>query len=582
MSSRRYRDRNRRSSSPSDRGPTHARQRDYPPGPSDENRDQRSDFDLRAPTRPRRRRPSVVDEDDYLDFEWDSNDEYDPIIYVDDDPPLSLGTRNRTTVGVELEFIVAGSQRYDTDGDPHPNDGRWLSRNLIAFDDDSSEFYYTVRNKIIDEMRAHGIVAVKTNLGFIISAHETFHYWDSVDDTAGAENDLALESWTGSYTWDPTMNSLGNIQEAIDTLGLQFRNYHKDHNLPFHKTQSSTIEDITPKIPGFLENFSEADKGVVAAEWRLLALSDTETAATDLRWTEETEVDPNCVNIQGRNSTYDHWTCDYDCTVTLVESDPENWEIPDDSLPRRVCHPGTANYPTGTIIPVGDLTPPEVEQLIVQHREPPDPYKWYGAEVISPVLDFDHPETIQSLRSVCASIRNSMRVHKPFSAVGNGFHVHFGQEAGWTLLHLKRFATLWTMLEEELYSLHCLGRETVAWCKPMNRESQIADALAGRIDQDILSGTRPPVMTDYIRTMERHVPSASIDAHRRAIIQEIWLYQSINGLREGLTPRRFSGHILNVRWRVYGEKRSTAPEPCITQTLEIRMMQGTLDAEHIR
>lgn len=80
--------------------------------------------------------------------------------------------------------------------------------------------------------------------------------------------------------------------------------------------------------------------------------------------------------------------------------------------------------------------------------------------------------------------------------------------------------------------------------------------------------------------MENHIPDLGERLKLHEYFTNIWQYKTINEINAGMTSG-IRGTTC-VRWRIQGEQLSdeTGPYRKI-QTLEFRLCQGTLDAEHV-
>ncbi|KAI1179300.1 hypothetical protein F4777DRAFT_574999 [Nemania sp. FL0916] len=417
-----------------------------------------------------------------------------------DNPPRRPGP-NATTMGFELEFLVAAAKRKDTPfPDPHPMERRWLPDVLADVSDETLRFKYTVRNRIIDELIRQGVNAHKTvEQGFpqILGDRDQFAWWESLEYDTPNTND------------HDTKTEQANISEAVRVLGLQFTQYHRDNNLPLHMTRDTIIESA----------------GV--------------------------RNHPTSTLAPGVRDVYKAWSCTEDVTVKNSISDHTDYRIPDGSF--------------------GDI----------QGILPPHVYKWFGAEIRSPVLDYDDPQTHATLRTVCKSLRDVFRIHKPTMDISTGVHVHIGQQAGWTLLHLKKFSTLWYLIEPSMFKLHRKDREMSAWCAPMCL-CRLAEHVYERDPRfaRYASTTTGPRRAAYERQMQAHLPSIR-DPKVQVFLNHIWQYETIFDLQEAVSG--VTSHGSAMRWQITGNKLSDEPgkSKLRIQTIKFRMMQGTLDADHI-
>lgn len=165
--------------------------------------------------------------------------------------------------------------------------------------------------------------------------------------------------------------------------------------------------------------------------------------------TGEDYQDPDSVPMNLAQKRYTAWSVTDDISIQDPMISYEHYLVPDGTVP---------------IVPNSSIT----------YADPPDLYKWFPAEIVSSVLDYDNPRTREALRTACKTLRGALRIHKPSEFIRTGVHVHIGQQAGWTLLHLKKFATLWYMLEPAMYRVHRKDRKSSIWCQPMADESHLA------------------------------------------------------------------------------------------------------------
>ncbi|KAI0404970.1 hypothetical protein F4802DRAFT_564983 [Xylaria palmicola] len=472
-----------------------------------------------------------------------------------DNPPVRAGD-NATTIGFEFEFMSAVS-RFDEDfPDPHPNDTRWLSDHLVDREEDSAAFKYTVRNKIIDELTENGVCAHKTN-ELWETLRDSFDWWDSLEYENPNKNDDAVLSWMGTYKWRGSETEDENVCEAVRSLTEQFVQHHLDNKLELYMTRGGIIHSVRDSVTYMIE-------GESSRRGRLRVMTLWYESVNRLLRDEKKKYyaakreDPDRVINMGDVPQYLAWSATEDLSITehddVLISD--SYTLPEGVLP---VDP-RSNTPYG---------------------DPPDLYKWVGSEVISPVLDYDNPKTRLTLRLVCKALRDALRIHKPIVQVPSGVHIHIGQQAGWTLLHLKKFATLWHMVEPFMYKLHRRDRLNSTWCGPTARESRIATYIRTREDalRSFVATTTGPKKLLYDRQMSRYVPAPPSN-NLRELFKNIWHYESISDLNKAMGSSAFQPSC--VRWRILGDLLSLEPgEDTPIQTLEFRLMQGTLDADHI-
>ncbi|OTB19741.1 hypothetical protein K445DRAFT_149395 [Daldinia sp. EC12] len=362
----------------------------------------------------------------------------------------------------------------------------------------------------------------------------------------------------------------------------EFLAFHTQHNLPLHLTTHNYIDSI----PDSRMKFTHQARNNRPAQFRRTrdTFKDLAKAATSAAMDDyEAELesghrDPNFVRIPGALSIYETWTCTTDPSI----------------LPDPVGEPVLYNR-ARDLYRITDTSTVDKSYLDANNnnafiKNPLELYHWYQGELRTPILDFDHDDTIPAIRRACAALRDNFRIHKPTSGIRAGLHIHFGQEAGWTLLHLKKFATLWLILEESLEYLHRVDRSdgSNTYSLPNREESEFGKELAGKKGVILLSDIEnidPLVYTDNMKEKDEHLLSSSEEykAHVqepvRRMIDEIWKHIDITNLCEGLTSDT-SGATTYIRFRISGHVQSDRGLG-LTDTIEIRIMQGTLDADHV-
>lgn len=232
-------------------------------------------------------------------------------------------------------------------------------------------------------------------------------------------------------------------------------------------------------------------------------------------------------------------------------------------------------------------------------------YVWFAAEVVSPVLAAASEKTARIIENACRVLRSNFRIHKPME-YSSGFHVHLGHKHGWNLLQLKRFATLWFLIERVLIHIHRKDRESEymdIWMAKFGEGTALAQALwhpeaeTRRSMSYYLPKTGPRTRQRNEEEMERHVSRGNLTARQDEFIRAIWLYTKIDDLAEAMRGGHSQEHgglmRAAVRMRVSGHKKTDIPnsrddantsdasKARNAQTLEVRTMHGTLDADHI-
>ncbi|KAI1800532.1 hypothetical protein F4811DRAFT_564703 [Daldinia bambusicola] len=365
-----------------------------------------------------------------------------------------------------------------------------------------------------------------------------------------------------------------------------FVQFHTDNGLPLHETTHRYIDSIQDARLEF--SFTKGHKR--PAQYRAARKAFKESAKARVsealqeyeRELEASQCDPNFVDVPDAMPRYRAWTCGLDESLTLTHNSLYNratdtYRISD--LARINAPPSYLNAAKDGFV-----------------RNPIELYEWFEGELVSPILDYDHHDTIPSIQRACAALRDNFRIHKPTSTILSGLHIHFGQEAGWDLLTLKKFTTLWLVLEESLERLHRRDRSdaTNKYTCSLRMWSPVAQELRRGQPMKFRSNIEtadPATFAQNMSEMVQHVPSSTeyyrdVEKLVRNVITEVWKYTSISDLGTGMTPTLVPQVPLDpdrttcMSFRMYGDTHSVPndEEPC---TMEIRIMQGTLDADHI-
>ncbi|KAI1379636.1 hypothetical protein F4677DRAFT_442611 [Hypoxylon crocopeplum] len=496
--------------------------------------------------------PIIIE--DNVDPNWYNN------LNLPDNPPLQ--GRNRTTIGVEFEFLAAVAESADYVPDQHPSDDRWLSNVLARWNADDPKFKVTVRNVVVDYLNDAGVVTSKSVEFSHIRLQPTadFGWADSLVEIETNPNPEVLDGWFCGFAWDANLSDFNNCRQAVEDLVQDFVEYHEQNDLVLFETQRRTVDAIArDKVTTWGPyNLEEGTRRQISRQFAHYAKKYIEQQKTAFERRVRDVVDPRCVQLPGSDPKYWAWTCTTDVSVGTKFVRHHHYQ-----------------YPHGYVHPQGLPDPPEV-------------YKWFNGEMKTPILDFDGPDTFNAIRRACRGIRDHMRIHKPMEAVGTGIHIHLGQEAGWTLLHLKKFTTFWLLTEESLEHLHRRDRSRVgefSYCPPLRFTCPLAQCMTDNGDRQYLPRTRsmnPQKSYNYNVLMQQYVPTqdrAAMPDPLRWMIQQVWQYSSIDSLVRAMGGSQHA--YAAVRYCLSGLNFTDPPDKK-TQTLEFRLMQGTLDADHIR
>ena len=236
-----------------------------------------------------------------------------------------------------------------------------------------------------------------------------------VDDFSGSEpsddereedfpNSSRLDNFQSIHQWNSDYDQEQNSLEAVRKWEDDWINYHRDRGLKIYRTRSQDIIGAVnngasirgwPPIPG---STLPQIKGVLRN--RLIARRNREKQAREDR--RNKARDPLHVHVPNLKNQYKAWTVTIDISVDGNGMDFKRYHVP-----------------------------PEMET-----DDPIQDYRWFGAEVVSPVLALNDERAKQALRDACGSLRDKLRIHKPMQ-VSSGLHVHLGHTKGWVLPQLK-------------------------------------------------------------------------------------------------------------------------------------------------
>ncbi|KAI0889168.1 uncharacterized protein GGS22DRAFT_68212 [Annulohypoxylon maeteangense] len=356
-------------------------------------------------------------------------------------------------------------------------------------------------------------------------------------DVAGAYQayaDQLFHDWNGKCI-NARANMKGLTEEYLDNLWLRVASVLRDP--PNLWNDEVNIGMVCDK---FTQRVREEKTSLKASHWNDL----------------ENGVDPDFVPAAGLQDRYRAWTVVQDVSVNGHGMGPWRYQI---SELRR-----------------GEI--------------PMEVYRWFGAEVVSPVLPQNAPETPDKIRRVCATLRNYFRIHKPME-VSTGLHVHLGHKHGWNLLQVKRFVTLWYLCERALIHCHRKDRDgpkMFMWCASMGEGTRLAAYLfhidqLTRQDNECEPRTTPTKKEIDLGVMRSHVVPINLSAKQREFLEKVWTYTTISELNGALWGRSAPGVecITAARMRLSGQKTSYSADYSLPQTIEIRTMHGTLDGNHV-
>ncbi|KAI0484991.1 hypothetical protein GGR56DRAFT_681011 [Xylariaceae sp. FL0804] len=474
-------------------------------------------------------------------------------------------------MGIEFEFALASRRLIDV----HP-----AARGNKA-QGNKAPWIYSCSKKIITELRKRGVEANHVKIpeaGPPNKQHAGQKFFSIEDGLPDA--DPTLDSWNIAYTPSAAPGDRTRVEahkQAIWTEWEQFtRGLGRDWE--FRKTPLAALERCRAKISDTMEErgLERARAVDVAMRWHGMAQRRLWNAAQKHGEADNDRTDPIAVRMPGvEGNDYQYWQCVSDTSVG-VDKHREDADV----AGRWYLIPADSDS-----VP---LRPPGAPKGGEAFAQPPRLYRWFGAEVISPILDYNHAETWPRVQQVCAALRNALRIHKPADLMGSGLHLHFGQERGFSLRQLKRFTALWLLLEDTLYGLHRRDRSDAFYCDRLRKATRVGVGESPRT-------ARSPRRRQLVQ-FEAHVATEKLmeAVTREAVTQElfdavqaVWLCRTVDELREFMAvPEDIDvGQQPGVKYRVSGVGNRTSDpryKSRIHQTLEIRIMQGTLDAEHVQ
>ncbi|KAI0412829.1 hypothetical protein F5X98DRAFT_391430 [Xylaria grammica] len=264
-----------------------------------------------------------------------------------------------------------------------------------------------------------------------------------------------------------------------------------------------------------------------------------------------------------------------------------------------------------------------------QYRRCPDPeatrpvdmYRWVRLEVSSPIFQEHHrpePDEVRgSLEVVCDTLRTQLRTHHcALPTLDGTTSVFIGHTEGFTLLELKKMATLWIVVEPMLRCIHRARRDTAegqAGCRPFLLGTRLGQLCIQPLDQPLDDPDRimphpSPEQREFARwQMHDHIACRTlfgeIPPHHELFIRAIWMYTSVSELARALESAR-KPECTSLAMRCYGSGQRTSRQRSSRETraridgrdgpytyppdidehrgvLEFRMMGPSLDADHI-
>ncbi|KAI1330862.1 putative amidoligase enzyme-domain-containing protein [Xylariaceae sp. FL0255] len=337
-------------------------------------------------------------------------------------------------------------------------------------------------------------------------------------------NKSVLANFVSTHVWDPTKDRATNEDDLRNQWDEDLRDFYRTQGLKDYRTRSEDLESL----------FEDSQRMRMQG-WP--ALTEWEWEDIYINLYDEWEMDRRAAKQERENERN-------------LAQDPIHVAVPRIS-PQYQAWTVTNDWSVdgnGMVLRRYDMTdaPPT--------NRPFQEYHWFGAEVVSPVLPQGDERTRQSIRTACGALRDYFRIHKPMH-VSTGLHVHVGHSKGWSLQQLKRFASLWYLAEDTIYHMQRRDRgEDRKWCARMADQSRLAKAL-----------------------YNAHIPKNELGDDEIRFLEFLWQIPTVTQINYCLGENEDIR--TGLRWRVSGRQHTRAGDG--TQTIEARIMAGTLDADHI-
>ncbi|KAI8964424.1 hypothetical protein F5Y11DRAFT_345570 [Daldinia sp. FL1419] len=474
----------------------------------------------------------------------------------------------------KLEFLVAIASGmtdkrtvFGLDGeeyrpDPHPREKRWISKRLSGLDINPEEYN---RNNILFRRYAVRRI-VRVMLRNRLQTHEdnmAMHGdYMSESDFSGDERPYwpqIVHRFTVNAPYNPFRTHYEN-----GIIGFRFVDeFHKfcaEQKIDIIKMTSRDIHTVYSRVIECLYDWpSGTHRSQVTSHFEHKLKQSVEDQKSLDKVSLAAADDPLRVDIRGLDWRYRAWSVVEDVSVDGAGMTPDRYNIPPYSFSK---------------VPMKD-------------------YLWFGAEVVSPPMPFDNEASLFAIERACGVIRNYFRCHKPME-VSTGLHVHLGHKHGWNLLQAKRFITLWTLSENTLIHLHRKDRgapRMLKWCGNLIHATCLGQALfhsseAVRYRQGgCLPRASPSEKKRHQENLTNHVNITNLPANVLEFLRNVWMYPTLSELASAMAGGKDGNDDYlrpSIRVRVSGEKKSDTARMNIPQTIEVRTMQGTLDADHLR
>ncbi|KAI1340590.1 hypothetical protein F5Y15DRAFT_423026 [Xylariaceae sp. FL0016] len=513
-----------------------------------------------------------------------------------------------------MGFCMAVSRSKGALTDPHVADSRWLSE-VIADRDRAVDLDLTMReilsqiqtnrrlltlaarDSVLETLRMVGLHTHVYNDKNLYEHHRVYnedneatvlmHYQERTKFNMDNYNQAFLRLPGPVANWDASISEDDNREAATVLLMKRFNDLHEYFGMYQLYTVPSLHENLTARIRDFLHGPWPSHVIELVEEQFVQRMQESINDAQDKMETRRVEEDPLAVWVYGMKRQYFSWTCTAVDTSVCREWESAGFgfdaadELEGDGGGRIRDKAHFTDYlPDSTYRPGHNMD-----------MDPGDGYNWFFGKVCSPTMVAGDEAAFNAIKRACGTLRANFRIHKPTSELGTELNIQIGNTHGWSLLELKKFATLWMLIEDDMELIHTEERRKDA-------RRKLENSILGVWAKSRQLGEPIPEWVDYF--IPRGGPNSAMDEqfdiwvpHRRLYpntwlyeaVHNIWRYISMNGLREGLKPINFrSGDKCQFVINCDGYKRSgdRIYLKQDKQTVEIAVSQGTLDSDYIK
>ncbi|KAI5922458.1 hypothetical protein F4810DRAFT_711572 [Camillea tinctor] len=229
-------------------------------------------------------------------------------------------------------------------------------------------------------------------------------------------------------------------------------------------------------------------------------------------------------------------------------------------------------HPSNNIIPIyNEWRISKDLSVFMKNSIGAESYRWHSREVSSIVMGSDNPGYPNQIEKVCRALRKG-RLHLNDTA---SVHVHVGRgDESFSLLTIKKFATLYWLTEAPLMKLQHPCRQSNKWCFHLTQMSNLAAKTSG----GSAAGYRALAFSS-LGKMNEFVPY-QLSEPLRTQFRWIWGCAKIEELAELMEgfPKMVQCPRGSVGFTRFLPADETGGN---TQTFEWRQMAASLDPDHI-